>query len=247
MVRGPGHLRPRQRRGRSQRDRRRARGGGQAGGAHLDLRRVPRPIGRHRQRGRGRRLPEGDAVRALQTGGRAAGPGGGRARDRGRDREPVERLRPRALARHRDGPGHSRCHPAPPPGRPARRHDARVRGRRRERPRGGLRPRNAGRALHPGRRLLAHARGAGPRRRRGRARMGSPSAPDPAGHRCWEPASSTSCCGRRAPRTRRPGATWAWSSLRWRTGSPERCAGWPIPAGSRRAAGRGRAPRRARA
>ena len=88
----------------AERDRGRAPGGRPPRRPHLDLRRLPRRPRRHGERGRPRRLPEGDRVRALQAARRGAGSRRGASRDRGRDRQPSGGLRPGAVGQRRDRP-----------------------------------------------------------------------------------------------------------------------------------------------
>ena len=112
---------------------RRPRGGRKTGRPHLDLRRLSRRHGRHRARGRGRRLSQGNRLRALQAARRRARPHRGRARDRGRDLQPGRGLRARTVGGGGTRRGVSRRPAGPAAGGPARWHDARLRRRRRRR------------------------------------------------------------------------------------------------------------------
>ena len=146
-------------------------------------------------RGRGRRLPEGHRLRALQAARRGAGPGGGRDGIEVVIVNPSERLRTRALAGHGHRPGHPRRDPPPPAGRPARRHDARLRGRRRRGPPGGIRPGQAGRALHPRRRLRDRCARCSPSRSTRPAAAGCrPTMPRAASRGAWR-APARPCLG----------------------------------------------------
>ena len=173
VVRRPGDLRAGERRGRSQRGRGRARGGRQ--GAPFtpppSTSSTPRPAARCREAAVAD-YPKGTAYERSKQHAEElvlaeAAPG-----HRGRDRQPLVGLRPRAVAGRRARPRLSRCDPPPPAGRAAGRHDARLRRRRRRRAPGRLRAREARRALHPRRRLRDDAGDPDGRRRTRRAAAG---------------------------------------------------------------------------
>ena len=129
------------------------RGGRRPHRPHLHLRRLPRRARRHGPRGRTRRLPEGDRLRALQAARRGAGARRGRRRDRGRDLQSRRRLRPRPVGRGGARRHASRRAAPTAAGAAAGWDEHGIRRRRRHGSPRGLRARRRRGALHPRRRL----------------------------------------------------------------------------------------------